>query len=612
MYMESLSLGLTSEEAKVKLVKYGSNILPDKPPPSLLSIFFSQFKNPLVYILLAAGIVTLFLGDFSDSAIIFFVVLVNSLLGFIQEKKANSALASLRSLVRPSAKVIRDGKKIRVDSNKIVPGDIVELELGDKIPADGKLLQANRFFVEEAILTGESLPVGKEKDGEVYMGTIVSTGEALMEVVVTGAKTQMGKIAVSIQKPDEDTPLTKQLKKFSGQLTLLVIVLTLFVFLVGLLTGKDLVEIFKTSVALAVSSIPEGLLIALTVVLAVGMQRILKMKGLVRNLVSAETLGGVTTLCVDKTGTLTEGKPLVTDVISTQEQDLTAQNLLQLSASLEQGSEHALAEAIVGSAKKKNITLMKTSDFKAIPGHGIEGKVGDKKYILGNRALMRKDKVGYENFEDQIMDLEQEGKTVMLLAEGDKLLGLIAVADVLKPKVRELVQELERKKILVWMITGDNERTAKAVAKKAGINNILAEVLPQEKSEKVRQFKSEHGGVVAFVGDGINDAPALASADVGIAMGTGTDVAMEASGITLLSKDIFSVAMALDLSRRTLSIIKQNLFWAFGYNIILIPVAAGILYPFFGWLLNPALAAFAMAASSISVVGNSLRLKSIA
>src|SRR3989344_4571187 len=308
MYMESLSLGLTSEEAKVKLVKYGSNILPDKPPPSLLSIFFSQFKNPLVYILLAAGIVTLFLGDFSDSAIIFFVVLVNSLLGFIQEKKANSALASLRSLVRPSAKVIRDGKKIRVDSNKIVPGDIVELELGDKIPADGKLLQANRFFVEEAILTGESLPVGKEKDGEVYMGTIVSTGEALMEVVVTGAKTQMGKIAVSIQKPDEDTPLTKQLKQFSGQLTLLVIVLTLFVFLVGLLTGKDLVEIFKTSVALAVSSIPEGLLIALTVVLAVGMQRILKKKGLVRNLVSAETLGGVTTICVDKTGTLTYGK----------------------------------------------------------------------------------------------------------------------------------------------------------------------------------------------------------------------------------------------------------------------------------------------------------------
>src|SRR3990172_2132230 len=276
--------GLTSSEAKRRLEKYGRNVLPEKPPPSSITIYLAQLKNPLVYILLAAAIVTFFLGDFSDTAIIFFVVLVNSILGFIQEKKASNALESLKALIHPKVDVIRDGEKLRLDIEGVVPGDVVELEQGEKIPADGVLLFANRLLIEEAILTGESFPVEKSEGDDVYMGTIVASGEAFMEVKGTGADTQMGKIATSIQKPEEDTPLTKQLKQFSNQLTMIVGALVVFVFLIGLLTGKELVEMFKTSVALAVSSIPEGLLIALTVVLAVGMQRIWKKKGLVRNL----------------------------------------------------------------------------------------------------------------------------------------------------------------------------------------------------------------------------------------------------------------------------------------------------------------------------------------
>src|SRR3989344_1907304 len=272
--------GLSSVEARRQLDLVGPNILPEKPPPSALTIFLSQFKNPLVYVLLAAGIVTAFLYDYSDTLIIFFVVSVNAVLGFVQEQKATNALQALKAMVRPTADVVRDGKTKRIEVEDIVPGDIVILALGDKIPADGKLITANRLFIEEAVLTGESIPVEKNPDERVFMGTVVSSGEAVMQVTETGSKTEMGKIALSVQKPHEDTPLTRQLKIFSNQLTILVIILTVFVFGIGLLTGKELVEIFKTSVALAVSSIPEGLLIALTVVLAVGMQRILKKKGL--------------------------------------------------------------------------------------------------------------------------------------------------------------------------------------------------------------------------------------------------------------------------------------------------------------------------------------------
>ena len=350
---------------------------------------------------------------------------------------------------------------------------------------------------------------------------------------------------------------------------------------------------------------------------------------LIKDAEALETANKVKTIIFDKTGTLTEGKPKVTDVIKVDSGQWTVDSVLRVAASLEKGSEHALGEAILKKAEEEKIVFKKVGSFQAIPGHGIEGNIDGKRYFLGNRALMEKEGVEYKNSENQIAKLEEEGKTVMLLATvshpelvlGSKMLkkfqhdkgvvlGIIAVADTLKIGVEEVIKRLSEKGIEVWMITGDNERTAKAISEEAGIKNVMAGVLPDQKAEKVKEFK-HRSLTIAFVGDGVNDAPALAASDVGIAMGTGTDVAIESAGITLLNRDIHSVLTALNLSRVTLSVIKQNLFWAFGYNIVLIPVAMGILYPFFGWLLNPALAAFAMAASSISVVTNSLRLKKV-
>ena len=299
--------GLSTSEAEQLLEEHGPNALPESPPPSDLSVFLSQLKSPLVYILLVAGVVTFFLHEYADTAIITFAVFLNTILGFLQERKAGQALAALKKLVHPHAQVFRDGELVTIEVEKLVPGDLVLLNQGDKIPTDGKLVDANRFFVSEAILTGESESISKTLDNEVYMGTIVTAGRAKMVVEVTGAQTEMGKIAVSISDSEqEDTPLGKQLNKFGKQLSILVLGLIVTVFIVGMFMGEDIVEIFTTAVALSVSAIPEGLLVGLTVVLAIGMQRILARKGLVRNLVSAETLGGVTTICVDKTGTLTE------------------------------------------------------------------------------------------------------------------------------------------------------------------------------------------------------------------------------------------------------------------------------------------------------------------
>jgi Cu+-exporting ATPase len=557
------------------------------------------------------SLISVFFGGlmyFDTAAIIITLILLGRYLEAKAKAHTSDAIKKLLGLQAKTARVIRNGKETDIPIDEVVVGDEIRVRPGEKVPVDGKIVEGISS-VDESMVTGESIPVDKKVGDNVIGATINKTGSFVFKATKVGKDTMLSQIVEMVSEAQSSrAPIQRLVDVVSSYFVPTVLILAVATFVVWYDFGQ-FSQAFTNLIAVLIIACPCAMGLATPTAIMVGTGKGAEKGILIKDAESLETAHKVKTIIFDKTGTLTEGKPLVTDIVTAQKQVLSPQDLLQLAASLEQGSEHALAEAIVGSAKEKHITLIKISDFEAIPGHGIIGTVAGKKYILGNRNLMTKDKVNYEDFEDQIMNLEQEGKTVMLLAEGDKLLGLIAVADVLKPKVSELVQKLERKGIVVWMITGDNERTAKAVAKEAGIKNILAEVLPQEKSEKVKEFKSKQGGVVAFVGDGINDAPALASADVGIAMGTGTDVAMEASGITLLSKDIASVAVALDLSRKTLSIIKQNLFWAFGYNIVLIPVAAGILYPFFGWLLNPALAAFAMAASSISVVGNSLRLK---
>ena len=307
--------GLTQSEVKSRYERFGPNILPEKSPPSNLSILLSQLKSPLVYVLAVAGFVTFSIGHIADTIILFADVILNTVLGFFQEKKASNALYSLRKLVHPEAVVVREGQRKKIDVTQVVPGDICILNQGDRVPADGKVLFSNRSFVDESMLTGESVPVSKIDENDMFMGTIVTSGQLKMVVEKTGKETQIGKIATQVQDFDIETPLRKQLKTFSKQLSIIVVLLVFVVLIIGFLSGRNMVDVLTAAVALAVSSIPEGLLVALTVVLAIGMQRILKKEGLVRNLMSAETLGGVTTICIDKTGTLTQGEMQVVDVI---------------------------------------------------------------------------------------------------------------------------------------------------------------------------------------------------------------------------------------------------------------------------------------------------------
>ncbi|OGM24856.1 hypothetical protein A2962_04100 [Candidatus Woesebacteria bacterium RIFCSPLOWO2_01_FULL_39_61] len=615
--------GLPSKEAEKRQKEYGKNVLPEKPPPPSLSIFFSQFRNPLVYVLLVAGIVTFFLGDYSDTLIIFFVVLVNSILGYFQEQKASKALASLKALVHPTADVIRDGKEVRIDVTEVVPGDIVELELGDKIPADGKLVSANRLFIEEAILTGESMPVEKTEGKEVFMGTIVASGEGLMEVSAIAASTEMGKIAVSVQKPHEDTPLTIQLKIFSSQLTLLVIILTVFVFSIGFITSKDLVEMFKTSVALAVSSIPEGLLIALTVVLAVGMQRILKKKGLVRNLVSAETLGGVTTICVDKTGTLTYGKLEVVEEYGDNEniclQHFASQEdpiMVAAKEWLEKHSEHfneigrtfnrecRLIDSIPFTPQNRfYATLIEHEDNnKEIYVNGAPEHLLEWSTLAGDRQ---------KEIRDKIKSLTKEGRRVIGMAKKDvpestekvteemvkeniEWVGLLVFTDPVRKGVGDAFKQTKDAGIKTILITGDYAETALAVMSELKIEvgsgrvikgDELEKMSEEEVSVKLRDMYKEdkgavlfartrpeqklkvinalkkNGEVVAMMGDGVNDAPALHRADIGIVVGDATDVAKESADLVLLDSSFETIVETIKEGRGIFDNIRKIILY---------------------------------------------------
>ncbi|OGM71424.1 hypothetical protein A3H19_04635 [Candidatus Woesebacteria bacterium RIFCSPLOWO2_12_FULL_39_9] len=615
--------GLPSKEAEKRQKEYGKNVLPEKPPPPSLSIFFSQFRNPLVYVLLVAGIVTFFLGDYSDTLIIFFVVLVNSILGYFQEQKASKALASLKALVHPTADVIRDCKEVRIDVTEVVPGDIVELELGDKIPADGKLVSANRLFIEEAILTGESMPVEKTEGKEVFMGTIVASGEGLMEVSAIAASTEMGKIAVSVQKPHEDTPLTIQLKIFSSQLTLLVIILTVFVFSIGFITSKDLVEMFKTSVALAVSSIPEGLLIALTVVLAVGMQRILKKKGLVRNLVSAETLGGVTTICVDKTGTLTYGKLEVVEEYGDNEniclQHFASQEdpiMVAAKEWLEKHSEHfneigrtfnrecRLIDSIPFTPQNRfYATLIEHEDNnKEIYVNGAPEHLLEWSTLAGDRQ---------KEIRDKIKSLTKEGRRVIGMAKKDvpestekvteemvkeniEWVGLLVFTDPVRKGVGDAFKQTKDAGIKTILITGDYAETALAVMSELKIEvgsgrvikgDELEKMSEEEVSVKLRDMYKEdkgavlfartrpeqklkvinalkkNGEVVAMMGDGVNDAPALHRADIGIVVGDATDVAKESADLVLLDSSFETIVETIKEGRGIFDNIRKIILY---------------------------------------------------
>ncbi len=523
---------------------------------------------------------------FDTAAIIITLILLGRYFEAKAKAHTSDAIKKLLHLSAKTARIVRNGKEIDVPIEEVKAGDVIRVRPGEKIPVDGTIKEGFSS-IDESMVTGESIPVDKKTGDTVIGATINKTGTFLFVATKVGADTMLSQIVKMVSEAQSSrAPIQRLADTVSGYFVPIVLMLAVATFVVWFDVGT-FATAFTNMIAVLIIACPCALGLATPTAIMVGTGRGAEHGILIKDAESLEIANKISVAVFDKTGTLTIGHPIVTDIEGDKQ-------TLVLAASLEKGSEHSLAEAIL--AKAKDQKLFPVTQFKAIPGRGISGVMSGKTYFFGKPAK-------------DYPDLEKQGKTVMELASGDKTLGIIAVADTLKPDAKDMVTALGRMKIAVWMITGDNARTATAVARQAGITNVLAGVLPDQKAAKIKELKSPN--VVAFVGDGINDAPALASADVGIAMGTGTDIAMESAGITLLNKNLTSVISAIRLSRATLSVIKQNLFWAFGYNVVLIPVAMGVLYPVTGWLLNPALAAFAMAASSISVVGNSLRLKGV-
>ena len=604
-------IGLTTAEVEKRLSKFGPNILPEKPPPSDISIFLSQLKNPLIYVLIFAGLATFFLKHFSDAVIIAMAVIINTILGFFQERRAGKALSALKSLVSPQAEVVRDGKRKKVGANEVVPGDIIVLSQGMKVPADGKLVFVNRMFINEAILTGESQPASKANNEKVYMGTVVSSGQGAMEAQVTGALTQIGKIAEGVQENSEDTPLKKQIGRFSKQLLVLVVFLTLFVFVIGLASGESLIEIFKTAVALAVSAIPEGLIVSLTVVLAIGMQRILRRNGLVRNLTSAETLGGVTTICIDKTGTLTQGKMTVTDVVG-DTVELAKQAILAndlddplVIAAFEWArgyikdyiQEHPRLDSIPFSSKERFFASLN----KWKKGENIIFVSGAPDSLLSWSDIKESEK---EKVMQEIEDLTKEGKRVIgfsrkVVPSSNKRLskedvkgslnwiGLLSFSDPVRPGVRDALSKANEAGIKIIVITGDYANTAEAVLTEIGMSiseteELLGEDLEklsvEELAEAVRHIKlfarttpeqklkivealKKNGEIVAMMGDGVNDAPAINKADIGIVVGDASDVARESADLVLLDSNFATIVGAVEEGRGIFENIRKIILY---------------------------------------------------
>lgn len=540
------------------------------------------------------------------------LVIALILLGRYFEAKAklgtSDAIKKLIGLQAKTARVVKDGKEVDIPINEVIIGDIIRVRPGDKIPVDGEILEG-QSSVDESMITGESIPVDKTVGDSVVGSTFNRTGTFLFKATKIGSETMLAQIITLVQNAQgSKAPIQRVADTISSYFVPIVIMLAFATFAAWYVFGPTPTFLFAllNTVAVLIIACPCAMGLATPTAIMVGTGLGATRGILIKDAESLEIAHKVNTVIFDKTGTLTHGKPEVTDVVLGSYANTN--DVLKFAASLETGSEHSLADAIIKEAYKNNAVTAQVSNFNAVAGKGVEGIVYGKKVSLGNRKLMEQEKIDISKFSSAIENLEKEGKTVMMLGEEGRLAGLIAVADKIKDSAVKGIEALHKKGIEVAMITGDNKRTANAIASQLGIKIVLSEVLPDQKEAEVRKIQNE-GKVVAMVGDGINDAPALAAADIGIAMGTGTDIAIEAANITLINKDLQSVATAITLSRKTMRTIKLNLFWAFGYNVVLIPVAMGVLFPFFHILLNPIFASVAMASSSISVVSNSLLLK---
>ncbi len=549
---------------------------------------------------------------FDVSTIIIGLILLGRYFEARAKAGTSEAIKKLIGLQAKTARVVKNGKETDVPISEVVVGDIIRVRPGEKIPVDGVIVEG-RSSIDESMVSGESIPVEKSREDWVVGATINKTGTFLYRATKVGSDTMLAQIIKLVQEAQgSKAPIQRLADLISSYFVPIVIMLALATFMVWYVFGPPPAFLFAmlNAIAVLIIACPCAMGLATPTAIMVGTGKGAEHGILIKDAESLEIAHKVSTVIFDKTGTLTKGQPEVTDIVRVQGTGYGEQEVLKIAASLEKGSEHSLAEAILKRAQEEKVDFISVQKFKATPGYGVEGEINGKKIFLGNRKLMEKEGIKIYDLRFKIEDLENQGKTVMMLGLNDKLTGLIAVADTLKETAKGGVEALQKMGIEVVMITGDNEETAKAIAKQAGIKRVLAEVLPDQKEAEVKKIQSE-GKVVAMVGDGINDAPALAQADIGIAMGTGTDVAIEAGDITLINRDLRSVSSAINLSKKTMRAIKLNLFWAFGYNIILIPVAMGVLYPFFKILLNPIFASAAMALSSISVVSNSLLLKRV-
>lgn len=534
------------------------------------------------------------------------------LLGRYFEARAKAgtsdAIKKLAGLQAKTARVIREGSDIDIPLDQVMVGDIIRVRPGEKVPVDGTITEGESA-VDESMVTGESIPAEKHVGDQVVGATMNKTGTFVFKATKVGSETMLAQIIRLVQEAQgSKAPIQRLADKVSSVFVPVVIMLAIATFVVWYNFGPEPVFLraMLNLVAVLIIACPCAMGLATPTAVMVGTGKGAENGILIKDAEALEIAHKVRAIIFDKTGTLTNGKPEVTDLVPAGNTALS--DLLSYAASLEKGSEHPLAESILAEAARRKVPLLGVSDFKALPGHGISGTVGSGHRVhVGNRRLMEQAGVNI-GMEDTLERLEKEGKTAMLVALDGTFAGVIGVADTIKESAVGAIQKLQKLGIEVAMLTGDNRRTAEAIGRQLGITRILAEVLPDQKEAEVRKIQSE-GKVVAMVGDGINDAPALAVADVGIAVGSGTDVAIESADIILVNKDLASVASAIALSKKTMRTIKQNLFWAFGYNVILIPVAMGALYPFFGLLLNPIFASVAMASSSISVVTNSLLLR---
>ncbi|WP_341829780.1 heavy metal translocating P-type ATPase [Tissierella praeacuta] len=536
---------------------------------------------------------------FEASAVIITLILLGKTFEAVAKGKTSEAIKKLIGLQPKTARIIKDGVEMDISIEKVEIGDIVVVRPGERIPVDGIVVEGNSA-VDESMITGESIPIDKTVDDEVIGATINKFGTFKFRATKIGKDTVLSQIIKLVEDAQgSKAPVQRLADKIAGVFVPVVVVIALITFLGFYLIGGNFNIGLINAVAVLVIACPCALGLATPTAIMVGTGKGAENGILIKSGEHLERAHKIDTIVFDKTGTITKGEPEVTDIISFN--DMDRDEILRIAASVERTSEHPLGQSIVKKGEEELLKLLEPEKFIAIPGKGLKATFEGKEVFIGNRKLMSDNNISIAKGEEILLKLEEEGKTAMLLSLDNKLSGILAVADKIKETSRDAIEELKNMGLDIYMITGDNERTAKAIAKEVGITNVLAEVLPENKAEVVEEIKSR-GKNVGMVGDGINDAPALAAADVGFAIGTGTDVAMEAADITLMRGDLSSIVTAIRLSHRTMRTIKQNLFWAFFYNSIGIPFAA------LGFL-DPMIAGAAMAFSSVSVVTNSLRLK---